>query len=45
MSDEMLNIKPSEVTFVRKLKQSERSSIFQVTIRGKECIMKVVSEG
>jgi hypothetical protein len=42
--DEMLNLNPSEVIFVRKIKQHERSAIFQVIVRGKECVMKVVSE-
>lgn len=40
----MLDLNPSEVIFVRKIKQHERSTIFQVTVRGKECVMKVVSE-
>ena len=40
--DEMLNLNPSEVIFVRKIKQHERST--QVIVRGKECVMKVVSE-
>lgn len=43
MPDEMLNVRPNDVEFMRKLKQSERSVIFQVTVRGKECVMKVVS--
>ncbi len=45
MPDEMLNLKRSEVTIVRKLKQSEYSTLFQVSVRGRQCVLKVVSEG
>lgn len=44
MPNDTLHLSPSDVTFVRKLKQGERSTIFQVIVRGKECVMKVVSE-
>jgi hypothetical protein len=44
MSDEMLNIKPSDVAFLRKLNRSEYSDIFHVRVRSKECVMKVVSD-
>jgi hypothetical protein len=43
MREEMLNVGPSEVTFIRKLKQSDYSTVFQVIVRGRECVMKVAS--
>lgn len=44
MCTEMLDIKRSEVIFVRKITQSEYSNIFKVVVRGKECALKVVSQ-
>lgn len=44
MPDEMQNISSIDVTFIRKLKKSIRSAIFHVVVRGKGCVMKVVSE-
>ena len=44
MSDEMRNIRPSEVAFLGNLHHSEYSDIFHVRVQGKECVMKVVSD-
>ena len=44
MPTELQNVKRSEVTFVRKLHQSEFSAVFKVVVRRKECVMKVVRE-
>jgi hypothetical protein len=44
MSDELIQIKPSEVTFVEGLRESERGAIFRVMVRGRHCAMKVVSD-
>ncbi|KAF7509501.1 hypothetical protein GJ744_007901 [Endocarpon pusillum] len=41
MPDQMQNIRSVDVTFIRKLKQSTRSAISHVIVRGKECVMKV----
>jgi len=44
MSDELTQIKPSEVTFVEELRRSERGTIFRVIVRGRHCAMKVVND-
>jgi hypothetical protein len=44
MSDELIQIKPSEVTFVEGLRESERGVIFRVMVRGRHYAMKVVSD-
>jgi hypothetical protein len=43
MSDELIQIKPSEVHFVEELRRSKRGAIFRVMVRGRHCAMKVVS--
>ncbi|KAK9366645.1 hypothetical protein V1509DRAFT_231242 [Lipomyces kononenkoae] len=41
MDDEIGEVKPSDVTFFQKLKESENSSVFKVAVRGRICVMKV----
>jgi hypothetical protein len=43
MSDELIQIKPSEVYFVEELRRSERGAIFRVMVQGRHCVMKVVN--
>src|ERR1700733_4039277 len=43
MSDELIQIKPSEVHFVEELRRSERGAIFRVMVQGRHCAMKVVN--
>jgi hypothetical protein len=42
MSTELLGIKPSEVKFVKELQKSDYSTLFQVHIRDRDCVLKVV---
>jgi hypothetical protein len=42
MSNELLGIQSSEVTFLETLKQSKYSAIFHVYVRGRQCVLKVV---
>ena len=44
MSMEMQNVQPLEVIFANKLNQSTWSALFQVIVRRKDCVMKVVNE-
>ena len=39
----MLNIKRSEVRFLKELHRREFSSLFHVIVREQECVLKVVS--
>lgn len=42
MADEFEQVKPSDVTFLDKLKEPKYSAVFKVSIRGRLCVMKVV---
>lgn len=42
MVDELDEVKPSDVTFLEKLKESKYSAIFKVVVQGRMCVMKVV---
>lgn len=44
MTDEITDIKPSDVEFLEELREGKYSSIFKVLLRGRLCAMKVVSE-
>lgn len=44
MTDELREVKLSEVVFIQKLKESKPSVVFQVNVRGRRCVMKVVCE-
>jgi len=39
---ELTGIALADVTFIQQLRESECSSIFQVAVHGKTCVMKVV---
>ncbi|KAJ9223571.1 hypothetical protein DTO271D3_5887 [Paecilomyces variotii] len=41
MADELRDVKPGDVTFLQKLKESENSVVFKVAVHGKICVMKV----
>jgi hypothetical protein len=43
MLNEISGVKACDVKFIHKLKQSDHSSVFQVLVREKACVMKVVS--
>lgn len=43
MADDLCDIRPSDVKFLRKLKESKNSVVFKVAVNGKPCVMKVVS--
>ncbi|KAL1963351.1 hypothetical protein VTN77DRAFT_8472 [Rasamsonia byssochlamydoides] len=40
-SDQLVEITLADITFIQQLKQSESSCIFQVSVHGKICVMKV----
>ena len=42
--DELEDVKPSEVSFIERLKLSKYFAVFHVVIRNRECAMKVVSD-
>lgn len=43
MADEIGEVNPSDVTFFQTLKESKNSVLFKVAVRGRICVMKVVS--
>lgn len=44
MTDEITDINPSDVEFLEELREGKHSSILKVLVRGRLCVMKVVSK-